>query len=139
MAFVELDDATGSVEVTVFAKTWAQARDVLAPDAIVLVKGRVEHRSEGEVKLAALEAAPFEASPDFGVVKLRVDARIAPASVVHELKHLIGEYPGEAPVELVVETSAGRKVLRFGSGYRVRPNGDFMAEAKALLGDAALA
>jgi DNA polymerase-3 subunit alpha len=139
MAFVELDDATGSVEVTVFAKTWAQARDVLAPDTIVLVKGRVEHRSEGEVKLAALEAAPFEASPDFGVVKLRVDARIAPASVVHELKHLIGEYPGEAPVELVVETSAGRKVLRFGSGYRVRPDGDFMAEAKALLGDAALA
>jgi DNA polymerase III subunit alpha len=139
MAFVELDDATGSVEVTVFAKTWAQAREVLAPDSIVLVKGRVEHRSDSEIKLAALEAEAFEASPDFGVVKLRVDARVAPASVVGELKHLIDEYPGEAPVELVVETSAGRKVLRFGSGYRVRPDGDFMAEAKALLGEALLA
>jgi DNA polymerase III subunit alpha len=139
MAFVELDDSTGSVEVTVFAKTWAGAREVLAPDRIVLVKGRVEHRAENEVKLAALEAEPFQAAADFGVVKLRVDARLAPANVVHELKHLIGEYPGEAPVELVVETSAGRKVLRFGSGYRVSPDGGFMAEAKALLGGAVLA
>ena len=139
MAFVELDDSTGSVEVTVFAKTWAQAREVLAPDRIVLVKGRVEHRSENEVKLACLEAEPFQAAADFGVVKLRVDARLASASVVHELKHLIGEYPGEAPVELVVETSAGSKVLRFGSGYRVSTDGGFMAEAKALLGGAVLA
>ena len=42
----------------------------------VLIKGRVEHRSENEVKLAALEAEPFQATADFGVVKLRVDARV---------------------------------------------------------------
>jgi DNA polymerase-3 subunit alpha len=139
MAFVELDDISGTVEVTVFAKTWAQAREVLRADAVVVVKGRVERRTESEVKLMAIEAAPFAASADFGVVKLRVDARLAPATVIQELKHLIGEYPGEAPVELRVETSAGAKVLRFGTDYRVKPDGDFMAEAKALLGEAALA
>ena len=140
MAFVELDDISGTVEVTVFAKTWAQAREVLRPDTVVVVKGRVERRTESEVKLMAIEAAPlFAASADYGVVKLRVDARLAPATVIQELKHLIGEYPGEAPVELRVETSAGAKVLRFGTDYRVKPDGDFMAEAKALLGEAALA
>jgi len=139
MAFVELDDISGTVEVTVFAKTWAQAREVLRPDTVVVVKGRVERRTESEVKLMAIEATPFAASADFGVVKLRVDARLAPATVIQELKHLIGEYPGEAPVELRVETSAGAKVLRFGTDYRVKPDGDFMAEAKALLGEAALA
>ena len=87
----------------------------------------------------AMEATPFEAVADAGVVKLRVDAREAPATILDELKSLIGEYPGEAPVELRIDTTDGAKVLRFGSDYRVRADGDFMAEARALLGDAVIA
>ena len=82
---------------------------------------------------------PFEAVDDQGIVKLRIDARAALATVVDELRHLIGEYPGEAPVELEIHTSAGRRCCGFGAGYRVRPDGDFMAEARALLGEAVVA
>ena len=139
MAFVQLDDATDAIEVIVFAKTWETARDVLRADSIVLIKGRVERKSDTEVKLMAMEATPFEAVADAGVVKLRVDAREAPATILDELKSLIGEYPGEAPVELRIDTTDGAKVLRFGSDYRVRADGDFMAEARALLGDAVIA
>ncbi len=102
--------------MVVFASTWETCRSVLLPDAIVLVKARVDRRSESEVKLIALEVTPFEAVADQGIVKLRVDARAALASVVDELSHLIGEYPGEAPVELEIKTSDGPKVLRFGAG-----------------------
>jgi hypothetical protein len=112
---------------------------VLLPDAIVLIKARADRRSESEVKLIAMEVAPFEAVADEGIVKLRIDARAALASLVEDLRLLIGEYPGDAPVELEIATSDGPKVLRFGAGYRVRPDGDFMAEARALLGDAVLA
>ena len=139
MAFVELDDVTDSIEVIVFAKTWETAREVLRPDSIVLIKGRVERKSDTEVKLMAMEATPFEAVADFGVVKLRVDARQAPATIVDELKSLIGEYPGEAPVELMIDTTSGARVLRFGTDFRVRADGDFIAEARALLGEAVVA
>jgi DNA polymerase-3 subunit alpha len=139
MAFCELDDITDSVEIVVFASTWETCRSVLLPDAVVLVKARADRRSESEVKLIALEVAPFEAVDDQGIVKLRIDARAALATVVDELRHLIGEYPGDAPVELEIRTSDGPKVLRFGAGYRVRPDGDFMAEARALLGEAVVA
>jgi hypothetical protein len=71
-------------------------------------------------------------------VRLRVDARVVAAGVMDELKTLIGEYPGQAPVELEVHTSAGPKMLRLGPGFRVQPDGDFLAEARALLGAAAL-
>ena len=47
-------------------------------------------------------------------------------------------FPGDAPVLLEVQTSDGPKTLRFGPEFKVRPDGDFFAEAKALLGDAAL-
>ena len=138
MAFVELDDTTATIEVIVFANALAAVRSVLHPDAVVMVKGRVDHKSEGEVKLVAFELAPFEATADFGVVKLRVDARHAAPTVIHELRSLIGEHPGDAPVMLELETSEGSKTLRFGPGFRVQPDGNFFAEAKALLGDAAL-
>ena len=138
MAFVELDDTTGTVEVIVFANALATVRAVLQPDAVVMVKGRVDHKGDGEVKLVAFEVAPFEATADFGVVRLRVDARHARATVIGELKALIGEHPGDAPVMLEVHTSEGPKTLRFGPEFRVTPDGDFFAEAKALLGDAAL-
>jgi DNA polymerase III subunit alpha len=138
MVFAELDDISGSVEVVVFASAWAEAREILAPDRIVLVKGRLEHRGEGGVKIIAFEVKPFEAVPDFGVVKLYVDARTAMGTVIEELKSLIGEFPGDAPVVLELDTSAGKKTLRFGPSYRVRPDAGFFAEAKAILGDAAL-
>ncbi|HUZ83833.1 MAG TPA: OB-fold nucleic acid binding domain-containing protein, partial [Gaiellales bacterium] len=138
MAFVELDDATGTLELLVFAKSWLTLREVLLPDAIVLVRGRLERRSESELRMIATEATAFAAVPDQGVVKLRVDGRRVSAEVVAELRTLIGEYPGEAPVELEVDTAGGQRTLRFGSSFRVRPDGDFFAEARALLGDAAL-
>ncbi|HSD01913.1 MAG TPA: DNA polymerase III subunit alpha [Gaiellales bacterium] len=139
MAFCELDDITASAEIVVFASTWETCRNVLLPDAVVLIKARADRRSESEVKLIAMEVAPFEAVEDQGIVKLRIDARAALATIVDDLRLLIGEYPGDAPVELEIQTSDGPKVLRFGAGYRVRPDGDFMAEARALLGDAVLA
>ncbi len=138
MAVAELDDVTSTAEVVVFASTWELCRTTLRADAIVLVKGRVDRRSEGKVQLLAVEVTPFDAVPDQEVVRLRVDARVVPAGVMDELKTLIGEYPGQAPVELEVHTSAGPKMLRLGPGFRVRPDGDFLAEARALLGAAAL-
>ena len=39
-----------------------------------------------------------------------------------------------------MDTIGGREgAAASGSGYRVRPDGDFMAEAQALLGDAVIA
>ncbi len=138
MAFAELDDTTGSIEVVVFANTLAAVRTILVPDAVVMVKGRADRKNEGEVKLVAFEITAFEATVDFGVVRLRLDARETPAAIIQDLKSLIGEFPGDAPVVLEVQTTDGPKTLRFGPEFKVRPDGDFFAEAKALLGDAAL-
>jgi DNA polymerase-3 subunit alpha len=138
MAFAEIDDMTGSIEVVVFASMLAQVRQLVVPDAVVMVKGRADRKNEGEVKLVALEMAAFEPTADFGIVRLRLDARETRAAIIQELKSLIGEFPGDAPVVLEVQTSEGPKTLRFGPEFKVRPDGDFFAEAKALLGDAAL-
>ena len=51
MAFVTLDDGSGSIEVVVFPRALAQYTALLVPDSVVIVEGRVSVREEEAVKL----------------------------------------------------------------------------------------
>ena len=64
MVFMRLDDLTGSTEVVVFNSVYAASRELLVPDRVLVVKGRVDHKQEGETKLIALEVSAFEAMPE---------------------------------------------------------------------------
>jgi hypothetical protein len=71
-------------------------------------------------------------------VRLKVDARLAPAGLIGQLKSLLREYPGESKVYLTCLLTDGPQTYEFGSGFKVTPDGDFYAEVKALLGEAAV-
>jgi len=138
MAFVQLEDMTGSIEVIVFNSTYAAARGLLVEDAVLVVKGRIDHKQQGETKLVALEVAAFEAVPERREVRLKVDARSAPAGVIRELAGVVRDFPGEAPVYVDLVTSLGPKLLELGPEYRVDPQPDFFASVRHLLGAAAV-
>lgn len=59
MGFATLDDLQGSVELVIFAKTWARCADQLAVDKVFLVEGRVDSAS-GEPKVLADQLIPVE-------------------------------------------------------------------------------
>jgi DNA polymerase-3 subunit alpha len=138
MVFLTLDDPTGSAEVVVFNSAYQAARELCIADRILVVKGRVDHKQQGETKLVAMEVAPFEAVSERTEVRFSLDARQAPAGVIRELARLVREFPGESPVYLSLDTSEGPKTYALGPGYRVRPDADFLAEARSLLGGASL-
>ena len=138
MVFLRLDDLAGSAEMVVFNSVYAAARELCELDRVLVVKGRVDHKQQGETKLIAIEVTPLEATPERTEVRLKVDARKAPAGIVRELSHVVRDFPGEARVFLALETSEGAMTLELGSSYRVAPVPDFYAEVKALLGEAAV-
>jgi len=137
MVFLKLDDVTGGIDIVVFAAAYAASQQLCVEDRIVIVKGRVDHK-EGETKLLAQEISAFESVEAKRTVKLRIDAGRAPAGTIRDLKALLGDYPGESPVQVDCVTSKGPVRLQFGVGFRVQPDADFYAEVKALLGEAAL-
>jgi DNA polymerase-3 subunit alpha len=139
MVFVRLDDLTGSAEIVVFNSVYVQSRELLTADSILVVKGRVDHKQEGETKLIAMEVTAFEAAQEVKEVRLHVDAVKAQAGLVGELARLVQDFPGETPVILSVDTSLGPKVLELGPAYRVKPSNAFFGEVKALLGEAGVA
>ncbi len=52
MAFVQLEDMAGQIEVVVFPRTYAEVKEMLVPEAVVLVKGKAQTR-EGQTSLLA--------------------------------------------------------------------------------------
>lgn len=52
MAFVQLEDLQGGCEVVFFPKTYAEQREKLQPDAVVIIKGKAQTR-EGRTSLLA--------------------------------------------------------------------------------------
>jgi DNA polymerase-3 subunit alpha len=134
MVFLTLDDPTGSGEVVVFNSTYAAARDLCVTERILVIKGRIDHKQQGETKLLASEVTAFEAVPERREIRFKLDARQARAGIVKELVELVQEYPGESPVYVSLETSLGPKTLALGPKHRVTIDSDFLADARLRLG-----
>ncbi len=154
MMFATLDDVEGQVEMLVFKADEAESAQVIAPDAIVLVRGRVDHKDRGETKLVVQEAQRFEpGGEEIAAAAKNVTAlpggpfefalrdcrKLADPALMEELKSLFEDHKGETDVHLVMHTSAGPKKLRFGEQYRVQPSASLRQEIDQLLGGALIA
>jgi DNA polymerase-3 subunit alpha len=153
MMFATLDDLEGAVEIVVFEKALAAAESVVAADAIVLVRGRVDHKEAGKVCIIVQDVEPFDPS-DAEIEKAKaqiaklaatvptpyrrsVDAAQLPASVVDDLRELFERYPGDMEFVLEMHTRTGLRRLKFGDNYKVKArDAGFKAELEALLGAA---
>jgi DNA polymerase-3 subunit alpha len=154
MMFATLDDLEGQVEIVVFEKALAAAEGKVADDAIVLVRGRVDHKEAGKVCVIVQDVDPFAPS-DAEIDKAKeqvarmasqappsalcwpVDATRLEAAVIDDLRELFERYPGDSEFVLEMHTATGLRRLKFGSGYRVAGrNAGLKAELDRLLGKA---
>jgi DNA polymerase-3 subunit alpha len=147
MMFATLDDVEGQVEMLVFKADQAESAQVIQPDAIVLVRGRLDHKDRGETKLVVQEAERFE--PDSEEIaratklapvpsapfEVSIDAARWSVGLFEEVKAVLEHHKGEAEVHLVI----GGRRLRAGEKYRVRPSSGLRTELEHVLGPAALA
>jgi DNA polymerase-3 subunit alpha len=149
MMFATLDDVEGQVEMLILGQTFNDSGEEVAVDAVLVVRGRLDHKERGESKLLVQEVQVFRptedevakarAARDPGPVLLKVDAAAFGASLVEDLKGVFDHFPGDAEVLLEMETREGTRRLKFGSEYKVQPSAGLHAELDALLGAGARA
>jgi DNA polymerase-3 subunit alpha len=154
MMFATLDDVEGQVEMLVFKADQAESAAVIAPDALVLVRGRLDHKERGETKLVVQEAERFE--PDGEEIASASAAAAAPPEpltltidaerlngspgLVEELKAVFEHHKGDADVHLSIQPPEGDPIrLVLGDEYRVRPSSGLRAELGHVLGGDVLA
>jgi DNA polymerase-3 subunit alpha len=142
MAWVELEDLTGSVAVTVFSRTLEQASDVIQPDRMVIMRAKVDTRRRGrdaEGESAGLVAdqvwAFDQADPDqwqrAQVVRLTI-AEGLPHTAIQDLNALLAQFPGADAVFLRVDE--GSLVTELELPVRVEPGEDLRRAVEAILG-----
>ena len=136
MIYFTLEDLAGSVEVVAFPRTVNEFGPLIREDAILLVKGRLDHRGE-DVKVMGHAIEEPQLEPD-GAVTLEIPARLLSAERVKQLKDVLINHPGPAPVYLHMTTDTGHKVLKLGDDHRVEPRSDLYAELRELFGQKAI-
>jgi DNA polymerase-3 subunit alpha len=149
MMFATLDDVEGQVELLVFKADQAESAAVIAPDAIVLVRGRLDHKDRGETKLVVQEAERFEpgaeeiaaapavASAPGGPFEVEIDAGALSESLMEELRAVLEHHRGDSEVLLAIRNGGAEpRRLQLGAAYRVRPSGRLRSELDHLLGAA---
>jgi len=139
MATFTLEDLDSAVEVMVFPKTMAEYGSVLADDAIVCVKGRLDRR-EDLPKIVCVEITRPDLSVDKSTpVRIKLASSSLTASVLGKLKGLLREHPGDTPVLVHLDESSDRDpeggiVLRLPREFSVDSRNGLYAELRVLLG-----
>jgi DNA polymerase-3 subunit alpha len=152
MMFATLDDIEGQVEMLVFKADQAESATVIAPDAVVLVRGRLDHKERGETKLVVQEAERFEpdqeeieratvkAAAPAEPLRLTISAERLTPDLFEELKAVFEHHSGDADVHLAITPRDGEPTrLVLGDAFRVRHSSGLRAELGNMLGPDSLA
>jgi DNA polymerase-3 subunit alpha len=133
MMFATLDDLEGQVEILVFNSAYQGNADKIDVDKLVIVRGRIDHKEQGETKVVVQDVQPFEpteaevekAREKFAVEDAkallpppRLVLRVAPevpATFLDELRSVVGRYKGDQELELRV----GDRSVVLGEEFRV--------------------
>jgi DNA polymerase-3 subunit alpha len=145
MMFATLDDVEGQVELLVFKADQTESATIIAPDAIVVVRGRLDHKDRGETKLvvqeaerfepdaAEIAAAPAAASTHSGPFEVPLHAGMLSQGLLDELKSVLEHHKGDTDVHFIVQNAGETTLLQCGEGYRVRPSGRLRSELDHVL------
>jgi DNA polymerase-3 subunit alpha len=116
MAFLTIEDMTGTVEVIVFPRTYEAAADILDEDAKIFIKGRVSLEEEKDGKLIAEQIVAFDDVPRR--VWLRFPSYEAWKQKEQTVLNTVAQHGGRDQVIIYIEDRKARKTLPPGQGLR---------------------
>ena len=129
MATFVLEDLDSSIEVWVFPRTMAEVGHLLADDAVVCVKGRLDLRDE-QPKFICMEIKKPELTVGAEPLHLFLPLNALSDDRVERLKKLLTDHRGDSPVFLRV----GAKCIRLSPEFSVDTSRGLHAELRELLG-----
>jgi len=131
-----LEDLGGAIEVLFFPQTYQLYATSIAEDAVVVVKGKVDHRDDVPKLIAMDLTIPDLSVADSGpfVVSMPV-ARCVPP-VVERLREVLCTHPGPTEVHLRLRGRERTTVVRLDDKLRVAASAALIGDLKQLLGPA---
>ncbi len=165
MAFVTLEDLSGTCEVVIFARTFEECAELLRADQVIVVRGRVQAGRNGRTAAApapaqngaaAVEEDEHADSEQVSVIAEQVygldDVRLAAwrrnsrvrlrlsagqEHLLAPLHALLARHRGDAPVTIQVQGSRSVDEIALPAEWSVEPGPPLERAVESLLGDSA--
>jgi DNA polymerase-3 subunit alpha len=138
-AIATLEDLEASIDVMVFPATYQLVGPHVVPDAVLLVKGRLDKSEEEAPKLIAMEVSvPDLSTGEQGPVVVTIPASRCIPPVIDRFKEVLAAHPGVTEVRLALANGPRTTVVRLDDRLRVTPSPSLYGDLKALLGPSCL-
>ena len=133
---VTLDDRTARMDVTVFADLFADCRDKLADDSLVVIEGDVsfdEFTNGLKMRANKVETLENARKESASGLKIHLETR-APAFAETLLSKIQPHLGGECPIVIAYNAVDASGEVVLGEQYQVHPNDSLLLDLQELLG-----
>ncbi len=153
MAFVDLEDLYGEVEVVVFPNVYERCREAVSADNVVVVRGKLNFKEEEMPKLLAdsvvgirdveeklngvdsnKEMRPRSRSAERGgiePVKVRIPQQGDEKEILEQLRLIFGRHRGNTPVLIYLQNG---KIVKTADGGGVHPTVEMFDTVAEIVG-----
>jgi len=104
MAFIDIEDLTGSMEAIVFPTVFEKYKSLLLPDSKVYIKGRIDHKEDEAPKLIVEDVRPLDKKDVGGAVVFTVTNR--DNIDMNDIKDFISNHLGNSQVIIYIKEAA---------------------------------
>ena len=135
MAFITVEDLTGTFEVVVFSEAYEASRDYLEPDRPVIIEGRA-NRTDTRSGIRATSITPIELAQSKLVhsVHVRVPNGDAGNGIAERLAQTASNYTGPLPLYIHYGVHGLDAVIRASDQFRLGPTDQCLDTLTGLLG-----
>lgn len=135
MAFVRIFDGTGEISCVVFPKIYAEIKNLLVQEEVLLMHGKLDKREE-EYNFLVDSAEEFDeqtAQPQsLTAVEIEIPKQHATGEILKQVNQTLRQYPGVAPISILIPNGTVFKKMNL--AFTVDPNFEFVQNLENILG-----
>jgi DNA polymerase-3 subunit alpha len=137
MAFITIEDFSGSAEAILFAEPFEKFRTLIYNDSAILARARVSTREDKKAKLRVVEMVPLSEVRERFVtaVCLSLSSVGLEADRIEEIKAVLQAHPGHCQVVLEVQSPHFQYLRIRLKEIKVLPSKELMVQLKEMLGE----
>ncbi|MBS1271251.1 MAG: DNA polymerase III subunit alpha [Candidatus Marinimicrobia bacterium] len=138
MAFVTLEGLQGEAELVVFPDTYAEVKELLKPDAMIFIEGRVSDQShdDDQIKLIATDIVPLAQAQEKFARNLHISVEVDKMKVtdVEDLKRLTARFDGDCGLLFHINTATQNTRVVRANSLTVNPDHQLIAKLRDRFG-----
>ncbi len=140
MAFVTIEDFTGTVEAVVFSSIYAKRQAEIRSEAAVIIDGKVSTREEQEPKIIVGDLVPLSSAMGRFVERIAIHLTTVglEESLLHDVRDVFLKHPGRCPIDIILETVDRRELTVEVGTTKVEPSHALLDALEPLVGQSSV-